>query len=275
MRVDAIGPYGCSACYMPEPVKATELFNIINGNQPQAVDRPWWDAGNQTTTVFDVLLSFAQAQYAQPSGKEEKSFTPAFNNIYLQYPNAELEQLADKITSGLSKNDDKATAIIRWVLQNFPYKEDKINYGYEEMWVPPTLALNKGSGDCEDGAFLVHSLLIHSGIPYDRVRTYGGFVDAGAGAASGGHAWTAYRRETDDEWVILDSSYYPTMAAVKDRPRMRNQEIYVDNYFYFNRLYWVNLEGVDRIHNPGQTYSVKGILDKKLELAGKLISIYA
>jgi len=55
-----------------------------------------------------------------------------------------------------------------------------------------------GKGDCEDGAFLVHSLLLHAGVPYDRIGTYGGLVESGEGAATGGHAWTAYRRESDD-----------------------------------------------------------------------------
>lgn len=254
---------------------SAQLFNIINPPQStQSSDRPWW-AVNTQATIFDQLFSFGQQQYEQ-SGVDE-IFDPGYISIYLQYPNSRLQKLADAITKNAHSNDDKASAIIDWVLRNFPYETDEVNYGYEEMWVPPTFALAKGSGDCEDGAFLVHSLLLHAGISHERIRTYGGFVDAGEGAASGGHAWTAYRRETDDEWVVLDSSYYPNFRKVEDRPLMRKQSMYVDNYFYFNRFTWTNLEGVDRIHTPGAwyNYSANGILENKLRWAGSFVNQYA
>ena len=256
---------------------AQQLFNIINPSQSSGVDyRPWW-AVNTQATIFDQLFNFAVASYNKEEKGVQEIFDPGYINIYLQYPNKKLTDLAASITKGLYENDDKATAIIWWVLQNFPYMSDEENYGYDELWVPPTFALAKGSGDCEDGAFLVHSLLLHAGIDYDRVRTYGGFVDAGEGAASGGHAWTAYRRETDDEWVVLDSSYYPNFLHVDDRPLMRKTAMYRENYFYFNRFVWTNLEGVDRIHNPGAwyNYNSNGILSNKLRFAGSFINRYA
>jgi len=256
-----------------EPTSANDLFQIVNNQQSQQVDKPWWD--NTPVNTFDILSSFAQVVYEQNPTGEEKTFSAGYNRIYLQYPHEDLQALSDKITYGLSDNDDKATAIIRWVLQNFPYQEDIDNYGYDEFWAPPIFALQRGRGDCEDGAFLVHSLMLHAGISYDRIRTYGGYVDAGPGAASGGHAWTAYRRELDDEWVVLDSSYFPTLDHVKDRPLMKGQSMYVDNFFYFNQLYWVNLEGIDRIHNPGIIYSAKAAMENKLALAGRLINAYA
>jgi hypothetical protein len=195
--------------------------------------------------------------YEQGYAKEERIYSPVYNRVYLQYPNDRLQALADQITFGLNENDDKATAAIQWVLRNFPYEEDITNYGHPELWAPPTFALRKGSGDCEDGAFIVHSLLLHSGIPRERIRTYGGLVKAGAGAATGGHAWTAYRRESDDEWVILDTSYYPTLSHVRDRPLMKDTTLYINNFFYFDAHYWVNLEDVDRIHDPGAVYAYK------------------
>jgi predicted transglutaminase-like cysteine proteinase len=256
---------------------AQQLFNIINPSRSTSVDyRPWW-AVNTQATIFDQLFNFAISNYNREEKGVQEIFDPGYINIYLQYPNTKLQRLADDITYGLHDNDNKATAIIHWVLQNFPYMSDEENYGYDELWVPPTFALAKGSGDCEDGAFLVHSLLLHAGIDHDRIRTYGGFVDAGEGAASGGHAWTAYRRETDDEWVVLDSSYYPNFLHVDDRPLMRKTAMYRENYFYFNRFVWTNLEGVDRIHNPGAwyNYSANGILENKLRFAGSFINRYA
>lgn len=256
---------------------AKQLFNIINPQQQASADyRPWW-AVNTQQTLFDQLFNFAVSNYQQQETGVQEIFDPGYINIYLQYPNSKLQRLADDITYGLYDNDNKATAIIRWVLHNFPYETDEDNYGYDELWVPPTFSLAQGSGDCEDGAFLVHSLLLHAGIDHQRIRTYGGFVDSGEGAASGGHAWTAYRRERDDEWVVLDSSYYPNLLHVDERPMMKNQSMYRENYFYFDRFTWTNLEGVDRIHNPGAwyNYNANAILENKLRWAGSFINRYA
>jgi hypothetical protein len=271
-------PLGSVNDILQPQTTASQLFNIINPPpQNNNIDvRPWWGQ-NSAPTLFDQLFSFAIQNYNVEEQGVQEIFDPGYMNIYLQFPNSRLQKLADEITYGLHDNDDKATAVIRWVLYNFPYETDENNYGYDELWVPPTFSLAKGSGDCEDGAFLVHSLLLHAGIDYKRIRTYGGYVDAGEGAASGGHAWTAYRREYDNEWVVLDSSYYPNLDHVVERPLMRETAMYRENFFYFNRFVWTNLEGVDRIHNPGAwyNYSSDGILQNQLRWVGTFVNRYA
>ena len=246
-----------------------QLINPVNNTTADAI-APWW-APSDTSSIFSTLTQHAIELYRNDP-KEEVFQDPLYNAMWLQHPNDQLQRLADQITEGLYTNDDKATAIIRWTLFNFPYQTDEKNYGTVELWAPPTFALAKGSGDCEDGAFLVHSLLLHAGVPFDRIRTYGGLVKAGEGAETGGHAWTAYRRETDDEWVVLDSSYYPTLKHVKDRPLMRNDSKYVENLFWFNEVNWVNTYDIDRIHNPGATYNPKGMMKNKINTLGWLIN---
>jgi hypothetical protein len=71
-----------------------------------------------------------------------------------------------------------------------------------------------GSGDCEDGAVLLHALLLAAGIPADRVVTAFGRV----GIDRSGHAWVAYRRESDGLWVALDWTLGPGRGAVAARP---------------------------------------------------------
>ena len=276
MKIDLItfntsNPY-INKILTPTSNNVADLFNTINPQNSDIVDtnRPWW-APNDTTGVFNSLALHALALYHQDP-VEETFQDPLYNRMWLQYPNDQIQRLANEITEGLYDNDDKATAIIQWTLFNFPYQTDKKNYGHDELWAPPTFALATGSGDCEDGAFLVHSLMLHAGIPYDRIRTYGGLVKAGEGAATGGHAWTAYRRETDDEWVILDSSYYPTLKHVKDRPLMRNDNKYVENLFWFNQMYWTNTYDIDRIHNPGATYSAQGAMKNKINTLGWFVN---
>ena len=263
MSVPPIGSTSCWDCtplvslLRPESASGDGLLSLLTNSRAGAArdDKSW--VPDTRPNIFAQLLTISLSLYDQGHKKEEKILSPVYNRIYLQHPNDRLQALADEITSRLHNNDDKATATIQWVVKNFPYEEDLNNYGYEELWAPPTFALRKGSGDCEDGAFIVHSLLLHAGISRERVRTYGGLVKAGEGAATGGHAWTAYRRESDDQWVILDTSYYPTFKHVADRPLMKDASLYVDNFFYFDSLYWVNLEDVDRIHDPGAVYSYK------------------
>jgi hypothetical protein len=261
MSIDAISSSNCGYCaqlvatLQPKTDQAADLFRTLHPTRQTDPGSGLWWQPDSAPTIFESLLAVSQSLYSQGHAREEKVLAPWYTRIYLQYPNERLQALVDEITYGLVDNDEKATAIIRWTLQNFPYELDEVNYGYGEFWAPPTFALRKGSGDCEDGAFLVHSLLLHAGIPYDRIRTYGGLVEVGEGAATGGHAWTAYRRESDNQWVILDTSYQPTMMHVDDRPPMKDATLYTENFFYFNKNYWVNLENVDRIHDPGAIYA--------------------
>ena len=261
MSVPAIGSTSCWDCaplvslLQPDSANSAGLLSLLDNSKAGTTRGEKWWVPNTQPNLFDRLLTISLSLYEQGHAKEEKILSPMYNRMYLQHPNASLQDLADEITSRFHSNDDQETATIQWVLKNFRYEEDLNNYGHEELWAPPTFALRKGSGDCEDGAFIVHSLLLHAGISRGRVRTYGGLVKAGEGAALGGHAWTAYRRESDDQWVILDTSYYPTFKHVADRPLMKDASLYIDNFFYFDAIYWVNLEEVDRIHDPGAVYS--------------------
>jgi len=58
---------------------------------------------------------------------------------------------------------------------------------------------------------------------------------------------------------------------------MRDASLYVDDFFYFNKNYWVNLEAVDRIHDPGAVYAYgsEGIMHNMRLTAGTLVDAYA
>lgn len=95
-------------------------------------------------------------------------------------------------------NDDAALVITQWVQQNITYVTDLVQWGVEDYWVDPRLTIYSRQGDCEDGAFLTASLMMAIGIPAARVRVYLGTRDGD------GHAWVAYRRESDNKWVFMD-----------------------------------------------------------------------
>jgi len=65
---------------------------------------------------------------------------------------------ADGSLDGANGSIEAAEAL-NWVCENIDYVEDEDNYGVAEAWASPEQTLNQGSGDGEDRAFLLASLL--------------------------------------------------------------------------------------------------------------------
>jgi len=117
--------------------------------------------------------------------------------------------------------------------------------------------------NCEDGAFLMHSIALHAGIPADQLRTYGGLVWAdNYGITTGGHAWTSYKRETDDEWILVDWCYWPTDEDLSTRAPMKTNRKYIDDWFYVERDRTVESPYANYVRNPVGMYAQqdKGLL---------------
>ena len=170
---------------------------------------------------------------------------------YLQFPNQMISRKANTIVSRSDSNDKKMYKLEQWVVENIEYKYDIHNYGMNEYWATPSLTLLKESGDCEDGAFLLHSLALHARVPMERLRTYGGFVQNEDGVSLlGGHAWVAYQRESDNEWVELDWCYYPTDKEITGRTPMKSDSKYIDDFFYIDAFKTVETPFINRIRNP-------------------------
>jgi hypothetical protein len=237
-----------------------ELFDIINGN-----------VAGQAPNVFDVLQSFATQKYTSP---DEIKQDPAFVNMFLQFPNSIIRNLAMKIVSPRDSDDEKMEKIQAWVVKNIEYQEDSDQYGYEELWVPPVMLLSTMKGDCEDGAFLIMSLALNAGVDPNRLRFYGGYVDAGPGAASGGHGWVAYKRESDEKWVAVDFSYYPDLRAMDKRIPLRDDMKYVEQYFMLE-VGRIITSDINRVREPNITYTNKGYIQPNVLLPGTWMSQYA
>lgn len=95
-------------------------------------------------------------------------------------------------------NDDKANKCLLWVKNNLVYKSDD---GEHWQWADETLKRKKG--DCEDGANLLHNMMLKAGVPYWRIRGNLGHVKGGY------HCYVTYLREKDNEWYVLDWCYWP------------------------------------------------------------------
>ena len=209
---------------------------------------------------------------------EERKRAGFLQMAYLQYPNEIIKEKALSIVSPGDDNDTKAHKLHKWVLKNFAYITDERQYGTEELWVPPIMSLRTGAGDCEDGAFLLHSLMLNAGIPANRIRTYGGMVEVPGTVREGGHAWTAYRRESDNEWVVLDTSYYPNPSPVSSLPLMSEDTRYVNDIFFMTLTETVITEATNRIRDPEilPVYTQNAKLDyNPNQMAGMWLNAYA
>ena len=245
------------------------LYDEIHGKPSGAID--------PATNVFTAIDKMNQKAYTPKDriNRDRIDKDPDFVNLWLQFPNEVIRSMAMKIVHPSDSDDVKMEKIQRWVVYNIEYKTDKEQYDYEELWVPPVMVLNTRKGDCEDGAFLIMSLALNAGVDPSRLRWYGGFVDAGQGAPSGGHAWAAYRRESDDEWVAVDFSYYPDLRPMNYRTPLKDDKKYVDDYFFITNQYIVFTPDSNRIRDPEFYYSDGGVTPNVLFPAGSLLSLYA
>jgi len=134
--------------------------------------------------------------------------------------------------------DKKAWLVQKAVCKYMTYVYDEQNEGYTEFWQFPFETLALRYGDCEDGAILMAATMIASGIPADRVKVCAGLVETGdPHDPTGGHAYTAYVRESDMKIVILDWCYYQDpQIPVANKPTLAENKKYKDMWFSFNNL---------------------------------------
>lgn len=134
--------------------------------------------------------------------------------------NHNLEYVLDELI-GLEKkepNDVKAQKIQKWVIDNLVYVYDNHRIeGQPEYWQYVDETLYLGTGDCEDGAILMASLMLTAGIPSWRLRIAAGWVQTAPTAQGGGHAWCCYLRESDNRFVPLDWCYYPDTRPMDEK----------------------------------------------------------
>jgi transglutaminase-like putative cysteine protease len=203
-----------------EPAKVRVIWDKLRPKESSLLD---------VTTSLDTLsdMKWAVIQLGQEAGSGlgyEK---------YLQYHSSRLQSVAESIVSRGDVNDEKMFKLEQWVKDNIRYVSDAGNDGTPELWSFPTATLERTTGHCEDGAFLIHSLALHAGVPAERLRTYGGIVFADEYALTvGGHAWTAYRRDMDDQWIIADWCYWAKDTPLSARIPMSDDHRYIDDYFF-------------------------------------------
>ena len=264
MYVDSISPLGVGATdysWITNSVNgtndATNIFNTINGV-------------NGTGNVINTLQALYESRY---QSADDVRFDPQVN-FWFQYPNDILRIKALTIVGDAKTDDEKVERIQEWVVNNIEYTSDKVQWGYDELWQPPMMTLSTGKGDCEDGAFLIMGLALNAGVDPDRLRFYGGYVNAGPGAAEGGHGWVAYKREMDDVWVVADYSYYPDLRAMDLRTPMSEDTKYVEQWFMMEVSEFITSD-TNRVREPDVRYNNRGYYTQPNVLLPNSYSTYA
>lgn len=230
--------------------------------------------GNLLSNIQRIKNSYLQFKFGNIGLFQNGS--PVSSEIdygrYLQFHNSRIKALAMSIVKPSDSDDNKALKLLRWVEKNIKYVSDIKNYGQDEYWALPVITLARMSGDCEDGAFLLGSLMLNAGVNPNRVRVYGGFVSAGTNASTGGHAWVAYKRKVDNQWVALDWCYYPTEESIDDRLTLKNDRKYLDDYFYITAFGTVDATYTNTIRDPYQksaavqAYAIKPLVGSAVDI---------
>lgn len=133
--------------------------------------------------------------------------------------------------SGLD-DDSKALSALTLVIASIKYLSDKEDYGYPEYWAYGYQTMKRKKGDCEDGAILLHNILLKSGVPYWKLRITAGNVSTGEG-----HCYLVYYVESLDRWVALDWCFFPNTRPVVEREDYKESKIYGDVWFSWNKKY--------------------------------------
>jgi predicted transglutaminase-like cysteine proteinase len=90
-------------------------------------------------------------------------------------------------------------AIRDWVAANIEYKSDEEQWGVEEYWQTPEETLSLCTGDCEDFAILLCTLLRAYGIGEEQI-----YVAVGVDNKGYGHAFLTEDWYLDGEWRAIE-----------------------------------------------------------------------
>ncbi|HUX48084.1 MAG TPA: transglutaminase-like cysteine peptidase [Dehalococcoidia bacterium] len=140
---------------------------------------------------------------------------------------------------------DGFDAIRDWVAANIEYKTDEEQWGIEEYWQTPEETLSLRTGDCEDFAILLCTLLRAYGVSEEQIYVAVGIDDDGYG-----HAFLIENWYLDGEWRAIEpqagAQTFPPGRRFKDYSLadfklLRDYEIILgfnDSYYYDEYFPW-------------------------------------
>jgi len=256
MRIESIGElpfniYVPDVKMRPKQLAVVDIAPLLPQNQKPAT---LWDNISPVASPFEHLFNILDNIIETKLVLIQYDNTVALDTDsginyerFLQFPDSRIQSQVHGIVDPFDTNDTKLYKIEQWVIENIAYVSDLEQYSENELWALPSMTLDSRQGDCEDGAFLMHSLALHAGVPGERLRTYGGIVTTSDGFGLGGHAWTAYQREVDDEWIIADWCYWATDTPLAERDPMSADLKYLDDFFFVQATKTVETPYTNRV----------------------------
>jgi len=130
----------------------------------------------------------------------------------LRQGNQTLARVAAQICAYDETDDQRAMSVVYFVSNLLTYIND--GGGIGDRWTGAVATWTRRYGDCEDGAILIHALLLAAGVNPNRVRTACGKAMTTA-LTEIGHAWVMYRRLSDEEWIPLEWTWQPSPYDVE------------------------------------------------------------
>ena len=134
--------------------------------------------------------------------------------------------------------DKRAMVIWNFVAKDIKYVHDTKKQRKGDFWLFPPEIHTLCEGDCEDGSFLLASLLIASGISPFCVRVVLGEVFDENGKSLGGHCWPIYKNEIG-QWCVLESTLdnIPSRMPEADKLTEQRQSFQYVPYYCFNNYH--------------------------------------
>jgi len=150
-------------------------------------------------------------------------------------PSPLVKEIVKKI--GINNDSDiQIMNILKWTKKNIKYKTDSSVWKMVEYWQTADETLQKGTGDCEDGAILLYVISRLTGIHTNRLLLFAGDVNGG------GHCWLGYKPNYYPlNFCFMDWCYWYSAKNISTRTKffIKGKEIsgdinYIKIWFAFN-----------------------------------------
>jgi hypothetical protein len=156
--------------------------------------------------------------------------------------NAVIRRAVGQIADGLSSADRvffsshkegsfdfRMRKVTEYLSEQVRYTKGKRGF---DSWLFPEETLANGSGDCEDRAFLLASLLLSSGISSYVVRVVLGKLYNQQSRESRDHVWVMYKNESGF-WMLVEPLLHNEQARKKGEAlRQKSARVPIDTYEY-------------------------------------------
>ena len=227
-------------------------FGIINEDQEKTISQTHTLEGGTYNATFTL----------RTSQKEWGTFTDHFKvdiprkgmsehvRFYVTPNNPSVQAQLLEIGNDLN-------TIYSWVGENIHYEYDSDVYGADDYWQFPHETLALKTGDCEDQAFLLASLIRATGVEAEEIFVALGTVN------NQGHAWVIMRTQLG--WRILEpTAEGVTVRILTDLFEFLNTE--GRNYFFAsNDQYFEEINPLNNRSFINQEFTGWHVDDVKLE----------